>query len=132
MAKRRFGLVNKIFDKIRIGSAGKIDMDDEWARFGAVSKELTDDETAVFDVPDGVSRHICFMVSNISAGDAFVGAGGTNALSTIHAGSNVDNGGTVNNDTDTKVNIWASGSGEVSVKNRRGSTLRFTIYFMAT
>lgn len=113
-------------------SGAHLELDGSLARLKGQNETIADDATATFTIPDNASYSLVFLVTSFNTTTYFIGGmAGTNALSTIYAGSNVDNGGAANNDTDTDVNIWLSAQHTISIKNRLGSERSFTVYFLA-
>lgn len=120
------------FAALRLASSQHIELHGGSCRYsGRLMSSLADDATATVTTSDGRPYGIFIMTSNsgLSAGEhVFMGQFSLGRLSTIFAGSLIDNGDNSNNDIDGDVNIWMSNATTISLKNRSGSTLGFSFY----
>lgn len=89
---------------------------------------IADDGTATFDI--GTSHAIVFIVTTYNrTAAAQIAFSSTQAPHDMGSGSLVAIGAT-NPNTDAKMNVWPSGSGTMSIKNRLGSSRTFTVFSM--
>lgn len=91
---------------------------------------IADDGTFAFTL--NTTYAIAVIINNRNPDDyAIVGLAGTIAPVDLAIGANVSTGA-ANPDIDGDVNIWPSADGEVSIKNRLGSTRVFHVLSFST
>ena len=97
------------------------------ATFRGEQQTLADDATGTFACD---TYAMIFVVATFDDECyAIYAKDSANAPIVIHEGTRIVSG-TANPDTDAKVNFWTSAGGEVSIKNRLGSTRTFDVFFL--
>lgn len=92
---------------------------------------IADDATATFNAPSSNPRGIAFIVSSYDTTAMCVFFYSGSQVLSIAAGSNTSIGTSgTNPNVDTDMNVWVDGGGNISIKNRLGSSRTFAVYRM--